>query len=483
MSVNQLSRFLGIMLHLLVLFHALNQARSEQLTTEAVRDMDPTQLIGTYWNINPKTDGGIQCPDGVRVDRVETLQSESGVLYILPHRYLSLPIKGGGRTECEGTPIDSSLTTESATVLRRDTQTQLDRSDALINEFALAQERFFLGLELGARVCSQLTIANGTVSMWMAPSREISVPLPGTGLTIAYQPGSKYVYYYTDVPCVFKGDAAERGVVTAAPSMSSSRTPAPSQSRLPPGVSPDVPVASGNATASGALASPSVRPPVSPYVPGPPANIPVSRVPGLSNSSDRVCFPASAAVWVYADSAEQCDVGIECHIAPPRMVPISRLRVGHIVATGVIGERDTVIGFTHSLARVWTHMVRLTTEDNRTLVASGGHFVYIHSSSSSGCCGGGSGGDGRWESRKAEAVRVGDRLIDSLHGAPIGVVKTEWIISKGLYNPHTYTGNIVVNGFVVTTFTTAVRNAQTGHALMMPWRLLQRIAFKVFNLS
>lgn len=466
------------LLQLLLINNVVTSVRCGKITT-SVRDMDPTQLIGTFQNINPKTDGVVQCPDAIRVSRVETIQSASGVLYILPHRFISLPQVGGGSTDCQGTPIDSSITSESAAVLRRDTQTTLDRNDSLINEFALAQERFFIGVELGSRKCDLLETPDGTVSMWMAPSREISVPFPGTSVSVVYQPGSKYVYYYTSTPCVFKGDARERGVVTPAPSMSNSRTPTPSRSPLPepsPGGASPSDVATVSITPSVGTSSDGTSV-VSPYIPGPAPAISVSTVPGLSDSSDRVCFPADAMVGVFSDRGHsRC--GSECMT----QISMHRLQTGHIVNSGVFGQQDTVVGFTHYVSHVWTRMVRLTAADNRTLVVSGGHFVYVHSCSKGCCCGGDSIGDGvgrQWECRRADAVRVGDRLIDATRGVPITVVKSESVNAKGLYNPQTFSGDIVVNGFVVTTFTTAVKNAHTGHALMTPWRLLERLRLKI----
>lgn len=468
---------------------------------KVVRDMDATQLTGTYWNINPSTDDTTKrCPDGVRISRVEILQSENGVLYILPHRFISLPLEGGGSTSCEGNPIDSSIATESATVLRRDTQTQLDRNDSLINEFALADERFFVGVELGTRTCGLLSLASDTVSLWMSPEREISVPFPDTGLSITYQRGSKYVYYYTDTPCVFKGDARERGVVTAAPSMSSSRTPAPSQSR-PPAPSPGGPSPSDGASTSatfGSAPSDGAASGVSPFVPGP-VVIAASPVPGLSNSTGRVCFPGRSTVIVY-DSVYANDNTLltnGCQTECGQNLAMEFLKIGHIVAAGIKGERDTVIGFTHAAPYEWTRMVQLTTEDNRTLVASGGHFVYVQRSHctvcGTACSSSETTRDGRpeaslndvnkaqcWQTMKSESVQVGDKLIDAKDGMPKTVTRTEFVDAKGLYNPQTFSGNIVVNGFVVTTFTTVVRNTHTGHALMTPWRLWERIRIRYF---
>lgn len=429
--------------------------------------MDATQLIGEFRNINPTTQNSPQCPDAIRIGRVETLQSSSGVLYILPHRYITLPQSGGGVTSCQGNSVESPISPESATVLRRDDQTTLDRTDPLIAAFADANERFFLGVELGPRICDLLSVPDGTVSMWMAPENPLSVPFPNANVDILYQPGSKYVYYYTSgTPCVFKGNANEKGVVTFAPSPSQSLTPAPtpSRSQLSSSLSSsqNIQPTFSNSASSVPNGTAGSQPDSGPYVPQPPADISIVPVPGVSESRNKACFPGDASIWVYSKSPGN-------QKAEPRAM--SRLRVGDVIVSGVSDKVDTVFGFTHTISNIWTSMIRLTTYNNRTLVASPGHFLYVRP------CGDLRLNRGTWEARIASDVRVGDGLVDAKHGNTEVVMKTDRIMAKGLYNPQTFHGDIVVNGFVVSTFTTSVSSPGTGHALLAPWRALERIPF------
>lgn len=52
--------------------------------------------------------------------------------------------------------------------------------------------------------------------------------------------------------------------------------------------------------------------------------------------------------------------------------------------------------------------------------------------------------------------------------SPVVAVEPIWRV--GMYNPQTRHGDIVVNGFVVSTYTEAVRTPTIAHALMTPVR-------------
>lgn len=404
-----------------------------------VRDMDATQLIGTYENVELPTESESRCADFIRIGRVEPLQSDGGVLYVLPHSFISLPQAGGGVAECEASAVDSPFTPQSATILRRDDQITLDRDNPLINAFALANERFFLGVEVGDRVCGLTTVLDGSPSMWMAPEQLISAPSGPGGFIIRFMPGRKYAFYFdAENPCVFAGDAREVGVPTAA------RSPTPSVTSVPsatPGSSPS-PSASLSPGAQQATASPFISPANS---------IPISQVPALGSRS--VCFPANAMVTL-PDS---------------RLCRMSDLRVGTTVAT-IEHHACTVIGFTHQIRTVQSWMIRLYLETNQTLDASPAHYVYVLQRK-------------RWQETssaeplqivRADDVRVGDRLLNVNRNA-VHVAHVELVLANGLYNPQTTCGDLIVNGLLVTTYTGAVGSPITGHALMTAWRAVDRM--------
>ena len=77
----------------------------------------------------------------------------------------------------------------------------------------------------------------------------------------------------------------------------------------------------------------------------------------------------------------------------------------------------------------------------------------------------------------ASEISVGDSLILG-NGTIARVVYVSSTLGKGLYNPQTLHGNIVVNGIVASTYTQAVQ-PRVASMLLAPLRM----AFKAFGLS
>lgn len=413
-------------------------------TRTSVRDMDAMQIIGDYVNIPLDPSVSSQCPDAINVTRVETIQSPNGVLYVIPHRYITLPQTGGTLATCQGTALTSDIAPESATVLRRDTQLPLDRNNSVVDAFATAQERFFIGVELGPRVCGLLTLDAGAVSMWMAPARSIMARVLPTAFSVAFRSDSKYVLYFDDVaPCVFKGDARQVGIpvqpASSTPTATPSSTPTPVPSRSP---TPSM-LASPSASASAVAA---FAPPVSAGQP------PVSQVASYSDKG-RVCFPGDAVVHVAGTMAG----------GDTRAYRAKRMRDVRVGDHVMVGARRTctVFGFTHQVRDARVRMTRVHTVDNRSLTATHGHFVYAWRG-------------GARLAMRADHVAVGDHLI-SADGASHAVTRVTRVLKRGLYNPQTLHGDIVVDGFVVSTYTGVVKDVVTAHALLSVWRAVERI--------
>lgn len=462
--------------------------RQEVRVPFTVRDIDATQLIGTFENLEVPSTGTSRCADFIRVGQVEPLQTDVGVLYVLPHRFISLPQEGGGEAQCIGTAVDSPVTQESATVLRRDDQITLDRNSTLIDAFALAGERFFIGVEIGDRVCGLTRLPNGSPSMWMAPGREIAVAMGSAGFIIRFVPGRKYAVFFDEVdPCVFSGDAREAGVPTAASSASPSISPAPQGSPAPSILPPSGDDSSGAPESSG--------PQSDSFVP-PRTSFGFSPVSGLP--PERVCFPASAFVALRRGESRL----------------ISDIQLGDVVATAAKfnyqhrhHDECTVIGFTHRDANARTWMVKLHVITNETLVLSAGHYIYIsrhehhhehrhqHQNQFDRCYLGDDREDcregllleysdsskqsARWRRKlelgRADNVQVGDSLVLGIRRELVPVSRIESVFVKGLYNPQTTCGDLIVDGFLASTYTAAVGAPLTGHALMAPWRASDRL--------
>lgn len=155
---------------------------------------------------------------------------------------------------------------------------------------------------------------------------------------------------------------------------------------------------------------------------------------GMSSSdANAACFPGSARVTT----------------STGQIVALSRLQVGTDVATAA-GEVSRVFAFSHRQPAIHHPFVRMVTAVGN-LTATEGHFVHT--------------GAGVM---RAGSVRKGDCLITASGDAvPVRFVRI--VRDVGLFNPHTFSGSIVVDGFRATCFTEAVPIAP-AQSLLAPFR-------------
>jgi hypothetical protein len=130
------------------------------------------------------------------------------------------------------------------------------------------------------------------------------------------------------------------------------------------------------------------------------------------------------------------------------------LAVGHRVHVGG-GKHSEVYAFTHADAGATSLFVRLDTASG-PLTATPTHYVYV---------------DGAL--RPAGSVAVGDRL-NRADGTVAAVVGVSLERHRGLFNPQTLHGDIAVDGFRTSTYTTAVAPS-VASVLLAPVRALYRI--------
>lgn len=146
-------------------------------------------------------------------------------------------------------------------------------------------------------------------------------------------------------------------------------------------------------------------------------------------------------------------------------VRIDEVRVGEFVLVGGQGKGlfSEVFAFTHSDGWAVRRFVRVGFGRNESLgplVGTGGHLVYANG-----------------EVIRMDEVRVGD-VMDVVEGGRRRVERVEWVWGKGLYNLQTFHGDVVVQGVVVTTYSSIVGSAWIAHALLAPVRFLQRFVVK-----
>lgn len=176
-----------------------------------------------------------------------------------------------------------------------------------------------------------------------------------------------------------------------------------------------------------------------------PTNAQLTPSPGTEASDDSACFPAHANVRTRDGST----------------VEMRNLRVGDVVAVGP-GKFSEVFAFSHADDSRIFNFVRLLCGNNTSLVLPAGHYVPV-------------GVNGKI--RTASDIRVGDHV--TLGSGTLAVVSEIDVVSqKGLYNPQTMDGHIVVNGVVVSTFTETVP-VEMATALLTPLRW----AFAIFGVD
>lgn len=165
--------------------------------------------------------------------------------------------------------------------------------------------------------------------------------------------------------------------------------------------------------------------------------------PSSDGDSSGSCFPAAATVEL--ESGE--------------FISMAEVRIGDSVRV----SKDTfseVFLFSHRTAsNSAPYYIELSTyATNKTLTVTSGHYLRVN--------------DGLVS---AELVKSGDHILTASNGwASVSAVRV--VRSSGLYNPHTVHGDIVVNGFVASTYTTAVPT-RVAYGLLAPLRTLYSHGF------
>lgn len=149
------------------------------------------------------------------------------------------------------------------------------------------------------------------------------------------------------------------------------------------------------------------------------------------------CFPRSATV--------ELEVG--------SMREMSALEVGDWVRTGA--GFSEVFMFSHRVDSGKHEFVEIVTEGGVRIRLTSEHLLMVNSSL-----------------REAGSVVLGD-VLTLADGAATSVVSVGLVWEGGLYNPHTTSGYIVVNGVLASTYTRNVP-AEIAHAALTPLRALWR---------
>lgn len=153
-----------------------------------------------------------------------------------------------------------------------------------------------------------------------------------------------------------------------------------------------------------------------------------------------------------------------------RRVRMDALRIGDEVVVGITGEGlqmfSKVYAFSHADSGAISEFVVLEVSNNQTLAVSPGHYVRVGRGTRSGL-------------RTADDVEVGDVLTGG-EGQSVTVRRTGRSRERGLYNPHTLHGDIMVDEILTSTFTSHIA-VRCGEALLLPLRAMGRMNWTFGN--
>lgn len=180
--------------------------------------------------------------------------------------------------------------------------------------------------------------------------------------------------------------------------------------------------------------SPATAPP-----PSPPSSGAQPTIEGTSNKDDGgTCFPETSTVQLENGTRKL----------------MKDLSIGDRVQVGT-NAYSTVFMFTHRDSAAHHDFVELRTNSGHTIQLTDGHHIYINE-----------------HLQAARNARVGDRLIAD-DGSAVLVSSTAKIKAKGLYNPQTMHGDVVVDGIVTSTYTEAIQYS-AAHSMLSPIRMIYR---------
>jgi Hint module len=128
--------------------------------------------------------------------------------------------------------------------------------------------------------------------------------------------------------------------------------------------------------------------------------------------------------------------------------------IGDIVRVGP-SSYSKVFMFTHRVEDVSFEFIEISTASGARLILTEGHYIPVN---------------GQLVPASAIALNAEVRLGN---GNTDKVVSKRRVTGRGLYNPQTLHGEIVVDGVVASTYTTAI-HPMYAHAFLLPFRYVSR---------
>jgi len=199
----------------------------------------------------------------------------------------------------------------------------------------------------------------------------------------------------------------------------------------------------------------SASPSVSPTSTSTPS-VTISSEPSETETETTSAQPSSNADCFSSDATVQLESGVT--------IPLPALKLGDKVRVNE-NEFSEVFFLGHwDHTSISTNFVEIRLEDDNKLVVSRGHMIYVNN-----------------KLVQAKHAKVGDTMVtvEAKHSKNVMIMEIkDGVRVRGLYNPHTMHGDLVVNGIRVSTFTNAMQQ-QVAHAML----LMERVVWKWKGLS
>lgn len=309
---------------------------------------------------------------------------------------------------------------------------------ALKDMYMKSDGHFYLGIDADRRNCGHYTFPYQTAVFFIFVNAT-SIDVPGFG---ALSPGGKKMVIVPrrsdgniDIQCLYEA-RLERFTPILYPRMNSGpddeaeqALPSMKPSERDPNVS-DIPTSAPTGDSDTASSSGGAT------VFGGEGGGSTSTSFSSKDGDGSSCFPAAASVQVeegYTKMMEHLNVG-------------DRVQVSG-------GKFSEVFMFTHKLVDSVHQFVHISTASGRSLSLTKGHYIYVNGTLVT-----------------AKDVKTGD-LLTLGTGEPTVVESVSSVSARGLFNPQTVSGDIIVNGVCTSTYTDALEPI-AAHAILAPIRAL-----------
>ncbi|KAI0566877.1 hypothetical protein FGB62_5g53 [Gracilaria domingensis] len=425
----------------IICFAALIASACAALTGRNAREFLPADIKGEY---------SLFVKQGTCAQTVEfkSFMNKAPGVYAVPHQKI---LEDG--EVCTGDGEFKIVTKETIIESGNEEVLNMKPVDGIISELKNQGATFMLGYEKVGRECGSASTPAKSVAVFVDEEKKIRIP----GLITLF-PGAKYMVVYdssSPTPCTYFAKHSDRVIGVAktpipapVPAPVVAATPGPVEEEPMPSMEEDTgagaAAAVGGAAAAGAAAGAAATGTISDDeneieefdddLSGP------SSTPEEEEEDDgSACFPAEATVELENGSFKTMET----------------LELGDRVKVAS-GTFSPVFMFSHRMAGISYKFVRITTASGQSLALTKGHYLYVNG-----------------QMAAAESIRVGD-FVETEVGV-VSVSSIESVVSRGLYNPQTIHGDIIVNGVRASTYTTAVET-KTAHSLLLPLRAAFRFA-------